>query len=160
VTTTKALCTMHIDTLHPEVIIPHADVMGWFRPGDIIRLSASAEGPPRAGRIRITQVDHDSFVLYTDAAVVNAVPSACKDDWIFVEVEVLGGDTEPRAHLRKTAEESFERKAIEDLVTEANARDFDNRHALISALLSGVRRADWHLVSDMANDLRVLEARR
>lgn len=56
------------------------------------------------------------------------------------------------------SEIEFERKAIENLVKEASARDFDDRHALIACLLSAVRRCDWHLVSDMANDLRVLEA--
>lgn len=32
--------------------------------------------------------------------------------------------------------------------------------ALVAYLLSAVRRSDWHAVSDAANDLRVLEARR
>lgn len=38
--------------------------------------------------------------------------------------------------------------------------DHDGRHAaLVAYLLSAVRRADWHAVSDAANDLRVLESK-
>jgi len=36
----------------------------------------------------------------------------------------------------------------------------DDHAALVTYLLSAVRRRDWHAVSDAANDLRVLEARR
>ena len=36
----------------------------------------------------------------------------------------------------------------------------DDHAALVAYLLSAVRRADWHAVSDAANDLRVLEAKR
>lgn len=36
----------------------------------------------------------------------------------------------------------------------------DDHAALVAYLLSAVRRKDWHAVSDAANDLRVLEARR
>lgn len=36
----------------------------------------------------------------------------------------------------------------------------EDHAALVTYLLSAVRRNDWHAVSDAANDLRVLEARR
>ena len=35
-----------------------------------------------------------------------------------------------------------------------------HRATLIAYLLAAVDRADWHAVSDAANDLRVLEARK
>lgn len=44
-------------------------------------------------------------------------------------------------------------KALVDTLT-------DDHAALVAYLLSAVRRKDWHAVSDAANDLRVMEAKR
>lgn len=116
-----------------------------IEPGQMISVSPHGPALMRSGRAYIyaTAVRSDVVVLLLPQPLTYMIPAAAPNDFVYLAREFGQPDLPP--------------PGTESAVIIDQAND---RAVLVAYLLSAVRRSDWHAVSDAANDLRVLEARR
>lgn len=138
-------------------------------PGDVVRFCVSGDeacNMVREGEHLVDRVEYDAGVVHMRRPARITTPSATELDWLFayardaklddrgIGVCQCGRSRESGVH----AEGAKNGHAFEQW-NPSRDEHVEDHAALVNYLLSAVRRADWHAVSDAANDLRVLEAR-